>query len=633
MEPQAPLDNHTAVTPMGLMRLRRFLPFFVTQFFGAFNDNVFKNALIIMITFGVADTASVNNLVNIAAALFILPFLLFSSLAGQLADRSDKSTYIRRIKFIEILIMLLAAVGFYLNSINLLLAVLFLMGAQSAFFGPAKYAILPQHLKTRELTTGNALVESGTFLAILLGTIGGGLLINIDSLGKTLVASCVIVIAIVGYFSSRKIPSAKAEQPDLKLNFNLVSESIKVVKHLGTNRTVMLSVLGISWFWFLGAVYLTQFPNYTKTVLGGDAGVATLLLALFSVGIGLGSFVCEKLSRGRIEAGLVPIGAIGMTIFGLHLGFYTPAPVVETIDAIGFLNSPGSYRVLFDLLLIAVFGGIYIVPLYTLVQHLSEVQHRARVIAANNIINTFFMIVAAALSIVVLGAGYTIGELFILISAFNVLVAIYIFGKAPEFIFRMIGWILIHTAYRVKKHELQNIPEHGAAVIVANHVSYADAIIFHAIIPRRTRFVMDNEYYVLPVLNWLFRSVGAIPVADPRVDRHLVRKSYDLIAMALEKGDVVVIFPEGGVTRSGDIMPFKKGIEKIVARTPVPVVPMALRGMWGSWTSFANGSAMSRLPRRFFSKITLIAGPAVAPEAVSSSGLHDTVSALRGDER
>ena len=618
---------------MALMRLKRFLPFFVTQFLGAFNDNVFKNALIIMITFGIADATTVNNLVNIAAALFILPFMLFSALAGQLADRSDKSVYMQRIKLFEVLIMLLGAVGFYLNSIPILLAVLFCMGAQSAFFGPAKYAILPQHLKTRELTSGNALVESGTFLAILLGTIGGGILITVEEHGRTIVALFVVTVAVLGYLSSRGIPAAKPKQPELKLNFNLASESYRVVRHLGGNRTVMLCILGISWFWFLGTVYLTQFPNYTKLILGGDATVATLLLALFSVGIGAGSFICEKLSRGRIEAGLVPIGAIGMTVFGLHLGFFSPEPISGTYDFVSFLSAPGSTRVLLDLFLISVFGGMYIVPLYTLVQHLSEEEHRARVIAANNIINTVFMVAAAVLAIVVLGAGFNISELFILISAINVLVAVYIFTRAPEFLFRMLGWLLIHSAYRIRKQDLFHIPEDGPAVVVANHVSYADAILFHAVIPRRTRFVMDNEFYVLPVLNWLFRSVGAIPVTDPRADRHLVRRSYELIAEALENGDVVVIFPEGGVTRDGEIKTFKKGIEKIIRRTPVPVVPMAVRGMWGSWTSFSHGKAMTRLPQRFLPRIEMVAGAAVAPRDATAQGLQERVSELRGDRR
>jgi len=627
-------DETYIVSPSGLLGSKRFLPFFATQFLGAFNDNIFKNALIILITFGVANSDTTNTLVNVAAALFILPFLLFSALAGQLADKWNKARYIRRVKQVEILIMFLGAIGFLLNSIPILLGVLFLMGAQSAFFGPAKYALLPQHLKSTELTTGNALVESGTFLAILLGTLGGGLLISMESLGPLITALCVVCLSIIGYLSSRFIPSAPAVKLDLKLNLNLFSESITIVKYLKSEHSIFLCVLGISWFWFLGTIYLTQFPNYTKTILNGDATVATLLLTLFSLGIGVGSFICERLSRGRIEAGLVPIGIIGMTIFGLHLGAYTPmGPETLPMNAAMFFQSEGSIRVLLDLFLISMFGGIYIVPLYTLVQHLSAVEHRARIIAANNIINTLFMILAAVMAIVVLDDGATISDLFIYISIINIAVSIYIFGKAPEFLFRMLGWILIHSAYRIRSQGLRNIPTTGPAVVISNHVSYIDAIIFHALIPRRTRFVMDHEIYSLPVLNWLFRSVGAIPVTDPRIDRHIVKQSYELIAEALESGHVVVIFPEGGITRNGDVMPFKKGIEKIIKRTPVPIIPMALQGMWGSWSSYANGAPFSSLPRRFLTQISVVSKPKINPDNITANDLFEVVRQLHDDRK
>ncbi len=618
---------------LSLLGRRRFLPFFVTQFLGAFNDNVFKNALIIMITFSIAESAASSNLVNLAAGLFILPFFLFSALAGQLADRSDKAVYMRRIKLAEILIMIGGAAGFFLNSVPILLVVLFFMGTQSAFFGPAKYAILPQHLKTGELVSGNALVESGTFLAILLGTIGGGVLISTETYGRQAVGITVLSVALLGFVASRGIPAAKSNNPGLSINYNLAGETIAVLKHLGGNRTIFLSVLGISWFWFLGAVYLTQFPNYTKLVLLGDAGVATTLLALFSVGIGIGSFICEKISRGRIEVGIVPIGAIGMTIFGIHLGMYEPAAGTQIQNTIAFIETPENIFVLIDLLLISISGGLYIVPLYTLVQHLSDPERRSRVIAANNILNAIFMVGAAALAIVVLGAGYSISELFLLIALINIGVSIYIFGKAPEFLFRMLGWLLVHSFYRVEKQNLYHIPEQGGVVLVSNHVSFADAIIIHAICPRRLRFVMDNDIYSLPVLNWLFRSVGAIPVADPRKDRHLVRKSYELIADALEKGEAVCIFPEGGITRNGEIQSFKKGIEKILSRTPVPVVPIALRGLWGSFFSFHGSGAMRGLPRRWFSRISVVADSAVPADSVSAVRLQQAVQSLRGTER
>lgn len=617
---------------IGLLGRRRFAPFFCTQFLGAFNDNVFKNALIILVTFSAVDMADSHALVNLAAALFIAPFFLFSALAGQLADRQDKAAYMRRIKLAEIAIMALGAAAFALGSVPLLLAVLFLTGAQSTFFGPAKYAILPQHLATAELTAGNALVESGTFLAILLGTIAGGILVSLDG-GEVLVALTVVVIAVAGYLASRAIPPAPPAQVVEPLRYNLARETVALLRHLGRDRTVFLCVLGISWFWFLGTVYLTQFPGYTRLVLGGDATVATFLLALFSVGIGLGSFLCERLSRGRIEAGLVPLGAIGMTVFGLHLGFYDGVATTTPVHALDFVAEPGNWRVIADLVLISLCGGLYIVPLYTLVQHLSEPAHRARVIAANNVLNAAFMVAASLLAIAVLGAGATIGELFLLLAVLNALVAAYIFTRAPEFVFRMLGYLLVHSLYRIKKQDLSHIPRQGPALLVCNHVSFADAVIVHALCPRRSRFVMDADIYRLPVLNWLFRAVGAIPVTDPRIDRQMVRDSYDRIAEALANGELVCIFPEGGITRDGEIGRFKNGVEKIIRRNPVPVVPVALRGLWGSFFSYAGGRAMRSWPRRLFARITILADAPVPAEAVSAALLRERVAALRGDER
>ena len=629
----APAAGHAATKPAELLRARRFAPFFATQFLGAFNDNVFKNALIIMVTFGIADAAMTHQLVNIAAGLFILPFFLFSALAGQFADRDDKAQYMRRIKFAEIVIMAVGAAGFLLGSIPLLLAVLFATGAQSTFFGPAKYAILPQHLPTRELTSGNALVETGTFLAILLGTIGGGLLVSVGGVGPLLVAVCVVAVAVLGYGASRAIPPAPPARPDLEIRYNLVAETVALMRHVSTNRTVFLCVLGISWFWFLGTVYLTQFPNFTRLVLGGDATVATFLLALFSVGIGGGSLLCEKLSRGRIEAGLVPIGAIGMTVFGLHLGLTDSAATGAPVNALAFVSEPGNWPVIIDLVMIAMSGGLYIVPLYTLVQHLSETAHRARVIAGNNVINALFMVGASLLAMAVLGSGFSIAALFLLVSLLNVGVAVFIFGKAPEFLFRMLGWLLVHSLYRIRKQDLSHIPAQGPALLVSNHVSFADAVILHAVCPRHLRFVIDADIYRTPVLNWLFRAVGAIPVTDPRVDRHLVRQGYDRIAEALAAGDLVCIFPEGGITRDGEIGTFKNGIGKIVQRTPVPVIPVALRGLWGSFFSYAGGRAMRGLPRKLFARITVLAAAPVAPDDVNAADLRARVIELRGDER
>ncbi|HAO31652.1 MAG TPA: glycerol acyltransferase, partial [Candidatus Competibacteraceae bacterium] len=370
-----------------LLRERRFLPFFVTQFLGAFNDNVFKNALIIMIAFQVAanDPARSNLLANLSAGLFVLPFFLFSATAGQLSDKFEKSRYIRWVKLLEIAIMSGAAFGFVTGNTPLLIGLLFLMGAQSTLFGPAKYSILPQHLKPEELVGGNAWIEMATNLAILLGTMLGGILIARQQ-GAYWVAGAVVSLAVLGYLSSRSIPTAPPAAPDLKINWNPLTETWRILKFTHQNFTVFQSVLGISWFWFLGSVYLAQLPNYSKLTLGGGEPVVTLLLTLFAVGIGIGSLLCERLSGRMVELGLVPFGSIGLTLFGVDLFFATPAPPAPGGELLGvwaFLTQPGSWRVVLDIVLIGVFGGIYIVPLYALVQQRSEPTHLSRVIAGN----------------------------------------------------------------------------------------------------------------------------------------------------------------------------------------------------------------------------------------------------------
>ena len=321
-----------------LLGQKRFGPFFVAQFLGAFNDNVFKNALLLLIAFHAADrfAASSNTLINLSAGLFILPFFLFSATAGQLADKFEKSVLIRLIKLLEIGIMLLAAIAFWKNSIAMLITLLFLMGAQSSFFGPVKYGILPQVLDEDELLGGNGLVEMGTFLAILLGTALGGILIGIDNIGGMLVATAVVAIACMGYVSSLAIPRIPAVDPEMRINWNPFSETRRIMGYARESRTVFLCILGISWFWFVGAIYLTQLPNFTLHYLAGNEQVVTLLLALFSIGVGTGSLLCERLSGHKIDIGLVPFGSIGLTLFGLDLAFMQPV-----LSEIPLLNAAG----------------------------------------------------------------------------------------------------------------------------------------------------------------------------------------------------------------------------------------------------------------------------------------------------
>jgi hypothetical protein len=620
-----------------LLRERRFLPFFVTQFLGAFNDNVFKNALIILIAFQAAgaDASRSNLLINLSAGLFVLPFFLFSANAGQLSDKYEKSRYIRWVKLLEIAIMCAAAVGFYLGNFYWLIALLFLMGFQSTLFGPAKYSILPQHLKPEELVGGNAWIETATNLAILLGTILGGILIALPQ-GPRWVGGTVVALAVLGYLSSRAIPPAPPAAPDLKINWNPLTETWNILRITYRNFTVFQSVLGISWFWFLGSVYVAQLPNFTRLTLGGGEHVITLLLALFAIGIGVGSLLCERMSGHRVELGLVPFGSIGLTVFGVDLFFATPAAPPaggELLGVLTFLSQPGSWRSVADVVLIGVFGGFFIVPLYALVQQRSQPSHLSRVIAGNNILNALFMVVAAIIAVVMLDRGLNIPQLLLLMAIFNAAVAVYIFGLVPEFLMRFIVWMLVNIGYRLRTRGLENIPDEGPAVVACNHISYMDALVVIGCCRRPIRFVMDHQIFKIPLLNFVFRTAGAIPIAPARENPEILERAYDRVARYLEEGEVVGIFPEGRLTADGQIGPFKSGIEQIVQRTPAPVVPMALRGLWGSFFSRRYGKAMSHFPRRFWSRIELVVGEPVPPEQATSALLREQVVALRGDWR
>ncbi len=618
-----------------LLTQRRFGPFFLTQLLGAFNDNVFRNALVILLTFGVLGLSAeqVNLYVNVAAGLFILPFFLFSATAGQIAEKYEKSRLIRYVKLFEIAVMGLAVVGFLSGSVILLMSLLFLMGAQSALFGPVKYSILPQHLHETELVGGNALVEAATFLAILLGTMLGGWLIATTA-GPQWIAAIVVGLAVLGYLASRGIPLAPAAAPDLRINWNPLTETWRNLRFMQTNRTVLLSVMGISWFWFSGAIFLSQLPNYSKLHLGGDAKVVTLLLTVFSLGIGIGSLLCERLSGHKVEIGLVPLGSIGLTLFGIDLYFAVPDVLATSVVSAGeFLKSPANHRILWDLGLIGLFGGFYIVPLYALIQTRSDPSHRSRIIAGNNILNAAFMVAAAVLAVLFLQvAGLSIPQLLLVTALMNAAVAIFIYSLVPEFLMRFLVWLLINTLYRIDKSGLEHIPDEGPAVIVCNHVSFVDALILGGNIRRPVRFVMYHKIFRIPVLSFIFRTAKAIPIAPAKEDPALMEKAFADIEAALTNGDVICIFPEGGLTLNGDIQPFRSGIERIISTTPVPVIPMALKGLWGSFFSRRDSALKrARLPRRVWSKIGMVAGPPVPPEQVSAADLQQRVQALRGD--
>ncbi len=621
----------------GLLGTRRFAPFFVTQFLGAFNDNLFKNALVVLLTFHAVSwtTLAPEVLTNLAAGIFILPFFLFSATSGQLADKVDKAKLARLVKVLEMLIMGVAALGFFRQSLTILLGALFLLGLHSTLFGPVKYAILPQHLREDELVGGNALVEAGTFVAILVGTLAGGLLAGIGG-HPGWVAFAGLMVAATGFLASCGIPAAPAPVPDLAINLNPISETWRNIGFARQNRGVFLAILGISWFWLYGALFLAQFPVYAKNVLGGDETAVTLLLATFTVGIGLGSMLCEKLSGKHVEIGLVPFGSMGLTLFGLDLAWASPSglPTAAPMAIMSLLAAHQTWRVLFDLFALGVFGGFFIVPLYVLIQLRSAPEHRARIIAANNILNALFMVIGALVAGGLLGLGMSIAMLFGIAALINALVAIYIYLLVPEFLLRFIAWLLIHSLYRLDQEGLENIPETGPAVLICNHVSYADPIVVAAACRRPIRFVTDYEIFNMPVFGFVFRHMRTIPIAPAKIDAALMESAFDEVARALEAGELVGIFPEGGLSADGELQRFRPGVQRIVTRTPVPVVPMALRGLWGSLFSRKRGPALSRLLHlRLFAKIGLVVGAPVAPAAATPEYLQARVGELRGEHK
>ncbi len=617
-----------------LLTQRRFGPFFWTQFLGAFNDNVFKTALLTILTYDALswttlDVALLNNLIP---GLFILPFVVFSATAGQLADKLDKARLARYVKLLEIVIMLVAGVGWMTHSLWLLIAAVVGMGIHSTLFGPVKYAYLPQHLTQEELIGGNGVIEMGTFVGILIGQVLGAFMVHRAS-GIELVAAGTLVVAVAGWLTSRAIPVSPAAEPDLKINWNPLTETMRNLAFSSKNRPVFLSLLGNSWFWFYGALLLAQFPVYAKDYLHGDYTVFVLLLTAFSLGVGAGSLLCEHLSGHKVEIGLVPFGSIGLSIFGFDL-YLASLSYANTgaVDFVSFLHQHGSLRILFDCILIGVFGGFYIVPLFAVIQTRCDRKHISRTIAGMNILNALFMVSAALVALALLKAGFTIPQLFLATAILNAVVALYIFSVVPEFLVRFLAWILVHTIHRVRAIDTDRIPEEGAAVLVCNHVSYVDALVIMAASPRPIRFVMDHRIFKIPLLSWIFRTAKAIPIAPMKEDPWIMEKAFVDIAQALHDGDLVCIFPEGKLTSSGEINEFRGGISKIVERSPVPVIPMALRGLWGSMLTRDKGNPFGRSFRRGpWSQLSLVVGQPVEPALATPELLQQQVSALRGE--
>ncbi len=609
-----------------LIKERRFLPYFCTQFLGAFNDNIYRNAFAILVTY-VLVVKHQGLMLNFALIAFILPFFLFGAIAGQFADKYDKAWLIRRIKIAEILIMLTGCLALYFQSVPMMLGILFALGAQSAFFGPIKYSILPQHLREDEILRGNAYVEAGTFIAILLGTIVGGYFARHLSY-QFILMSCLVGFAVLGWWVSRSIPSAPAAAPDLKLSFNIWSSTVGIVRMVRANPPVFLAIIGISWFWFISSIILTQFPAFAEGVLRGDATVAVSLLATFSIGIGIGSWFCSVVSGDRVELGVLPFGALGISYFTWQLGLSQLPPVEELRTIAEMLQVPGIGWVVFNMVMLAFSSGLFIVPLYTFMQVESNPEECSRTIAVNNIINSAFMVVAGISAAVMLQFGLSVLDIFVVTAVANLIAAFYIIYLLPNYFLRLISWILVHSVYRIKKNNVDRIPATGPALIVANHAGFVDPAILLPVIPRPARFVMFGDFYNVPIAKSVFKALKTIPIMPRRLDPELFEQAFDQIAAELEAGKLVVVFPEGGITEDSKVRKFQPGIEQIIKRTPVPVVPIGMHGVWGTWSSRHKGRAFSSFPTAFMKRITVSCGEPVSPQDMNRIMLRDKVLAL-----
>ncbi|RMA79372.1 MFS transporter [Umboniibacter marinipuniceus] len=617
-----------------LLREKRFGPYFVAQFLGAFNDNLFKNALLIIVAFGAARSEQEIGLINnLAAGLFILPFFLFALVAGNIADTVDKQLIIKRLKLTECLLAFAAVPALLSGDVKLMLAVLFGFGLQSAFFAPAKYSLLPQHLAMHELVGGNALVQLGTFVAILVGTLVGGIFASSQLLLYWL-CGLIVCVAILGYVFACYVPPAPPSQDTTaKVDWNIWRMGQLAVKEIRKTPGVLLAIMAVSWFWFLGTVVLTQLPSFSKSVLGGDATVVSVLLAIFSVGIGAGSLLCERLSAGRLEIGLVPLGAIGMAVFGSLFAFAPAAGGVELVSALSFFSSGSGIWVGLHVVLIGVFGGLYIVPLMALIQAKTSSDMRGRTMAINSVMNALFMVVAALFSIVVLVIlEWSLSTLLLLTALGNLVVLAVIVKAVPAYFIRMLMWLVAQLSYRLRVAGRENLPETGPGLILANHVTFIDWMLLGAASVRPLRFVMYKPFYDIRVLRPILRWAGAIPISPRHEDEKCYREAMDAIKQALRDGELVLVFPEGKLSETGELQTFRTGFERVLAEVPVPVIPAALHGLWGSFFSRRWGRAMRKPFKRVYSRVGVEFGCPVVPEEATAEVLQQQIATMLAKE-
>jgi acyl-[acyl-carrier-protein]-phospholipid O-acyltransferase / long-chain-fatty-acid--[acyl-carrier-protein] ligase len=585
-----------AAGPAHLLRTRRFLPLLVTQTLGALNDNLFKNALVVLALFQAAERGPV--LVALSGGVFILPYVVFSALAGQLADRGEKARLIRITKLFEIALMVLAAIGFLTGSLALLMTVLFGLGVQATFFSPLKYAILPDHLREEELVAGNGLIEAGTFLGILTGTVAGGALMLLDG-GGAVVSAAGLGVAAAGFVAALRVPPAPAADPTLRLGWNLPRETLALLREARGNGPVWLAILGLSWFWTIGATLLAEFPILAKETLAADGSVVTLLLTVFALGVGAGSIACAKVLNGEVSPRLVPWAALGITLFTADFAFAALAAAGDPrlATAAGVLAAPIGWRMLADLFLLAACGGLYSVPLYAIVQEWSPAAHRARMIAANNVANAAWMAIGAGAAAALAALGVGAPWVLLIAAAVNLAVTIRIAGTIPQETVRAALRFYLRVFHRFEVRGIEHYRAAGdRAILVVNHLSLADGALVAAAVHDQPSFVVN---LFIARKSWARYPLKLVRTFE--VDPSSPYAFRDMVKAVREGGRKLVIFPEGRISRTGALMKMYEGTGMLAERTGTPVVPVRLDGPQFSKLAYTKGV----LRQRWFPRLTV----------------------------
>tara|TARA_B100000925_G_C22010564_1_gene476176 strand:+ start:2580 stop:4463 length:1884 start_codon:yes stop_codon:yes gene_type:complete len=624
-----------------LLKERNFSPFFFTMGLGALNDNLFKSALGILIAYNYPK-AEADLYIQLSAGLFILPFFLFSGISGQICDQFEKSHLMKKIKTLEIAVMTLGFFAFLSNNLYLQLVSIFLMGAQSTLFGPVKYSYLPESQKSENLLAANSLTSMGTFIFILLGTVSGGILVSkaiLLKFGFMPISISVLILAIVGRIWSSQIPKLESPKRTV-LRLNPIRETLRTIKIMNYGPEIFQSIHGISWFWFFGFFFMASLPSFVRDTLKGDEFTSSIFLTIISIGMGLGSIVCNKISEGDLKKGIIPFASSGITLSGV---IFAMTPTIETIDSNNFLTfssllqSNNLWQPLISLFLVGFFGGAYIVPLYTLLQTKSPEETRSQFIACNNIINAIYMVGAAVCSILLLSLGLKLKEIFLIVSLINLVPGLIFLVKYPSDFYLIFFKLLFRLIYKIEIKTEKQLPKEGPVIIASNHISFIDPLLITAAMNRPPIFVMDQFYFDIKLLQWFYTSARAIPIVPKKVCADGLERAMNEIENRLNQSELVALFPEGYISRDGNMIPFKRGVYELSKKnTQIKIIPVAISGMWGSWFSrFNNGRAMSGLPKRrsFRTKISINIGAPINEEKLSTEHIHDRVLELRGSQK